>query len=64
MKGSIAITCSSVGRAEDQQSGDSDFEPRRGWVLFFKFFVFWQKPRVTIGIFGSKSRHFFLLTAK
>ena len=35
MEVSIAITCSSVGRAEDQQSDDSEFEPHWGWVLIF-----------------------------
>ena len=38
MEGLRAITCSSVGGAEDQQSDDSEFEPHRGWVLIFFIF--------------------------
>ena len=38
MGASIAITCSSVGRAEDQQSDDSKFEPHCGWDLIILIF--------------------------
>ena len=32
--------------------------------VFFQFLVFWQKPRVTIGIIGCKSRQFLARVAK
>ena len=38
MEALIAITCSSIGRAEDQQSDDSEFEPH--WGVGFDFLIF------------------------